>query len=85
MEKKIFAIKIEVDTLGGVTREGTGVPHQNKSRFCEYYLPFFGTEEEAKAAALGLGQGCERQAKKFYANGWKTISLDGEILIDGAF
>lgn len=84
MEKKMYAIKITTDGLSGVTREGTGVPHRVPTRYCEYYLPFFGTREEAKAAALGLGEGCARQVKKFYDSGWNKIELDGEILIDSA-
>lgn len=79
MEKKIFAIKVIIDYIVSTTRSS-----REKGRYCEYYLPFYGTRQEAEAAALGLGQGCERQAKKFYDSGWKTIMVDTDILIDGA-
>jgi hypothetical protein len=84
MEKKMYAIKVVADGFSGVTTAGTGVPHRVPTRYCEYYLPFFGTKEEAKAAALGLGEGCARQVKKFYDSGCKTVELDGEVIIDSA-
>ena len=84
MEKKMYAIKIVADGFSGVTTAGTGVPHRNPTRYCEQFLPFFGTKEEATAAALGLALGYERQVKKFYDSGWKTVELDGEVIIDSA-
>ena len=86
MEKKIYAIKINVDILGDIARDkGMGLPCRSKSAFCEHYLPFYGTRQEAEAAALGLSQGCERQAKKFYESGWKTVMIDEDVVIDSAF
>lgn len=84
MEKKMFAIKIVADGFSNATTAGTGVPHRVPTRYCEQFLPFFGTKEEAKAAALGLALGYERQVKKFYDSGWKTVELDGEVIIDSA-
>lgn len=84
MEKKIYEIKITADGFSSVTRNLTGVPHRVRIKYCDYVIPFFGTREEATAAAIGLGMGCERKVKHSYDCGWKTIELDGEILIDSA-
>ena len=82
MEKKMYAIKIVADGFIASTREGNGVPHRVHTRYCEQFLPFYGTREEATAAALGLALGYKQQVKKFYDSGQITAKLDGEILMD---
>lgn len=82
--EKMYQIRINADGLSAVTREGTGIPHRVRIKYCDYALPFFGTREQATNAALGLAKGCEIQVKNSYGHGWYTIELDGEILIDTA-
>ena len=82
--EKIHQIRINADGLSAVTREGTGIPHRVRIKYCDYALPFFGTLEQAINAALGLANGCKIQVKNSYGQGWYTIELDGEILIDTA-
>jgi hypothetical protein len=74
MEKRIIPIKVSVD----------GIVGKNKERYCDYFLPFYGTQEQAKAAAVGLGQGCAEKAKQFYGSGWVVAMADTEILMDNA-
>lgn len=84
MEKKMYAIKIVADGFSNATAAGTCVPPRVPTRYCEQFLPFYGTREEATAAAVGLALGYEQQVKKFYKCGWKTVELDGEVIIDSA-
>ena len=83
MEKKMYAIEIVADGFISSTREGTGVSH--RTRYCEQFLPFYGTREEATAAALGLVLGYKQQVKKFYDSGQITAKLDGERLCNIGF
>ena len=85
MEKKMYAIKIDADGFIVSTREGTGVLHRVHTRYCEQFLPIYGTREEATAAALGLALGYKQQVKKFYDSGQITAKLDGERLCNIGF
>ena len=72
MEKE-FIISIEIDYFST----------NNRGEFCNVKIPFYGTKEDAKKAALGISDAYEKQALSKYSKGWSKVSVDNDIIYNG--
>lgn len=78
----LHEIEIEVIIFTGRVVDGK----RENEEYAHVILPFYGSEDEVKNAAIGLYKGYEYKANQIYGKGgWTTTAVNDEILLDGAF